>query len=187
MEKSIDVPESMPVELEVEDKELSCDENTVVLEPTIISGNISEIIWNWSNGSDQSWTLAEGPGNYTLQIDDGCTVQEYTMHVNMSTELQDDNFFYIPNVFSPNNDGINDLFQVIPNPDQTILRFEFRIFDRWGNMLFGTTNTNDGWNGEFQGIQMQPDVYVWYIKAKVDQCGLREFDLIKKGDLTIVR
>ena len=79
------------------------------------------------------------------------------------------------------------MLQVFSGPDHAILSFEFRIFDRWGTMLFRTNYLEDGWNGSFNGQQMEPGVYVWYIKAKVELCGLREIDVIKKGDVTIIR
>ena len=51
---------------------------------------------------------------------------------------------YIPNSFSPNNDGINDVFQVLGNE---IAEFEFYIFNRWGEMVFHSNSLNDAWKG----------------------------------------
>ena len=61
------------------------------------------------------------------------------------------------------------------------------MFDRWGDMMFGTTDVADGWNGTHRGIQKQPAVYVWYVKAKIELCGSREIDFYKEGGVTISR
>ena len=184
---TIEVPESTLAEVVVEDQELGCDEPMAVLEPTVMAGNIAEIKWQWSNGSTQPWIEVNSPGRYSVMVDDGCTEQKFTINVDWAAELQKENFFFVPNVFSPNNDGINEQLQVFPGPDLIIRNFEFRIFDRWGNLMFGTNNIEDSWDGIFRGSHMEPGVYVWYIKGEVDVCGMRDFNVLNKGDVTIVR
>jgi gliding motility-associated-like protein len=78
---------------------------------------------------------------------------------------------YVPNAFTPNDDGTNDVFNaqgIGIDPD----KFEMWIFDRWGNMIFYTDDMNKGWDGKVQGAEnvCQIDTYVWKIKA-VDQMG----------------
>jgi gliding motility-associated-like protein len=75
----------------------------------------------------------------------------------------------------------------VPKPDHSVLDYVVRIFDRWGNLMFATTTTDEGWDGAFRGEEMQPGVYVWYVKALVELCGWREVDVLEKGDLTIIR
>lgn len=74
---------------------------------------------------------------------------------------------YVPNAFTPNDDGINDIFypaQTGIDPDE----FEMWIFDRWGNMIFFTDDLYKGWDGHARGASnvVQIDTYVWKIKAK---------------------
>jgi gliding motility-associated-like protein len=69
---------------------------------------------------------------------------------------------YIPNAFSPNGDGLNDIF--VPKGDY-LKNFEMYIFDRWGQELFHSTDISNGWNGTVKGgnIICQEDSYVYKI------------------------
>jgi gliding motility-associated-like protein len=69
---------------------------------------------------------------------------------------------YIPNAFSPNGDGYNDNFNVVGD---YIFDFEMRIFDRWGNLVYHSTNVKNGWNGSMKGTSAIEDVYVYLINA----------------------
>jgi gliding motility-associated-like protein len=64
--------------------------------------------------------------------------------------------------------------------------YKFEVFDRWGNLMFSTTDQQASWNGFFKSKEMEPGVYVWYMVAKVSFCG-QTFDLKKYGDVTVVR
>ena len=68
----------------------------------------------------------------------------------------------IPNVFSPNNDGVNDSFKVENLSDS----WEMMIFDRWGSLVFATQQAQGaGWNGvNLQGINADPGVYFYTLK-----------------------
>jgi len=70
--------------------------------------------------------------------------------------------FYIPNAFSPNGDGTNDLFFGI---GIGIIKYEIHIFDRWGNMIFHGENLYDTWDGKANGGNdvAQQDIYVWKV------------------------
>ncbi|HXP49805.1 MAG TPA: PKD domain-containing protein, partial [Bacteroidia bacterium] len=71
---------------------------------------------------------------------------------------------YIPNAFSPNADGVNDIFTA---KGTDICSFEMYIFDRWGMLLYYTSDINDGWNGTVNGSSnvVQEDTYVYLINA----------------------
>lgn len=91
---------------------------------------------------------------------------------------------YIPNAFSPNGDEINDIFYV---HGRTEYRVEtFKIFDRWGNMLFqgGACETDDktcGWDGRYNGKMMDTGVYVYFVELEAKNNRLITFT----GDLTL--
>ena len=94
---------------------------------------------------------------------------------------------YIPNVFSPNNDNINDLFTIGSNGTDAFIN-EIMIFDRWGEMVHNQKGFNVGeeshfWDGNFNGKMCIPGVYVYIINY------LDEENQVKKvsGDLTLVR
>jgi gliding motility-associated-like protein len=67
----------------------------------------------------------------------------------------------MPNVFTPNNDGLNDAFEV-KFPD-FIKTFRMRIFDRWGKIIFDTTNPLQGWDGKYKGLNQDTGNYTWLI------------------------
>ncbi|HET6990838.1 MAG TPA: PKD domain-containing protein, partial [Bacteroidia bacterium] len=99
-------------------------------------------------------------GNYTItQIvynQFGCSD---TMQI--PVEVIPENRFYIPNTFTPNGDGLNDLFMPAV---MGVEDYRFMIFDRWGNLLFDTKDTFQGWDGRYKGNKCQEDVYVWKIE-----------------------
>jgi len=89
---------------------------------------------------------------------------------------------FIPNVFSPDNDGKNDEFKILDSATQQIV--SFRIFDRWGQLVFETDEITTGWNGVFKGKRSPAGVYVYMIEAI---CPIDGSTFLKKGDVTILR
>ncbi|MFI5221913.1 MAG: gliding motility-associated C-terminal domain-containing protein, partial [Bacteroidia bacterium] len=71
---------------------------------------------------------------------------------------------YIPNAFTPNGDGINDVFYVHSRSLET---FEIQIYDRWGEKIFSSTDITKGWDGTFQNLPCMNETYVWLIKYKI--------------------
>ena len=81
----------------------------------------------------------------------------------ITIEVQPEFTFYIPNAFTPNNDGINDVFF---GTGIGIAKYEMWIFDRWGNLIFTCTDINQTWDGTVQkagGELCQIDTYVWKV------------------------
>jgi gliding motility-associated-like protein len=72
-----------------------------------------------------------------------------------------DGTLYVPNAFSPDGDGINDVFEI---KGEEIKSFELWIYNRWGELIFHTTTMNNFWDGRFKGMANQIDVYIWKIK-----------------------
>ncbi|MCB0653260.1 MAG: gliding motility-associated C-terminal domain-containing protein, partial [Saprospiraceae bacterium] len=94
---------------------------------------------------------------------------------------------FIPNVFSPNGDGINDYFMINAGPEVSLVR-TFRVFDRWGSALFSESDflANDiqfAWNGQYRGQQVSPGVYVYFVEIEFTD-GHKE---LLSGEITVVR
>lgn len=105
----------------------------------------------------------------------GCPkVDSFHIHVIM----QD---VFIPNAFSPNGDGLNDVFHVTCR--KLINVQEFRIMNRWGNEVFSTNDINQGWNGKYKGVAQDPGVYYYMMRVSYPN-GKTQF---LKGDLTLLR
>jgi gliding motility-associated-like protein len=88
--------------------------------------------------------------------------------------------YFMPNAFTPNNDGKNDCYGI--RFWGIIQQLEFSIYNRWGERLFFTKNPNDCWDGTYKGKMQDTGVYVYMIKAKT-LCG----DTFKKGLFTLIR
>lgn len=112
----------------------------------------------------------------------GCpAIDSVTITVNPKKPL------FVPNVFTPNNDGINDVFYVFGNPAIREVR-NMTIFDRWGNNVFAAQNVpaNDqsvGWDGKFRGRDLTPQVFAFFIEVEF----LDGEVVVVKGDVTLLR
>ena len=67
----------------------------------------------------------------------------------------------MPGAFTPNGDGINDVFRIPPSLSIPVNNFS--IFDRWGNKIFSTTDAAAGWDGMYGGEQQPNGAYVWLL------------------------
>ena len=86
----------------------------------------------------------------------------------------------MPNSFTPNGDGINEVFRVPPG--SAFHLEEFSIFDRWGNRVFMTRDITKGWDGKYKNEMLQ-GTYVYYITGK----DLYGKDAVIKGMVTLIR
>ena len=73
--------------------------------------------------------------------------------------------FFIPNAFSPNYDGLNDEFLVVGNG---VEEFYMEIYNRWGELVFKSTDINYGWDGKHNEKEAQLGVYKYFVKAKTE-------------------
>ncbi|MBO9202348.1 MULTISPECIES: gliding motility-associated C-terminal domain-containing protein [Niastella] len=96
------------------------------------------------------------------------------------TVLPLDKDIFVPNVFSPNGDGKNDLLYVYSN---YIATFEMHIFNQWGQKMISITDKKQGWDGKFKGSPQPVGVYVYILKAMTTDG--RQIN--RKGSITIVR
>jgi len=102
----------------------------------------------------------------------------------------------LPNSFSPNEDGENDIFRILTNIDEdetfvngftkeggAIAEIDMRIYDRYGKMVFRTTNPHEGWDGTFKGKKVNPATYTYYVSyRRIDG---RSDEM--KGNVTLIR
>ncbi|RYZ33436.1 MAG: T9SS type B sorting domain-containing protein, partial [Sphingobacteriales bacterium] len=151
--------------------------------------NAVSIAWEPATGlscSDcNSPTLTiTGPVTYTATVSNeiGCKASD-DISITAGCESS---VLFMPNTFTPNGDGNNDLYYPMSNGVRIIKLF--RIYDRWGELLYEARDImpNEikyGWNGTYKGEQLKPDVYVWYVEAVC----LNEFPLFIKGDVSLVR
>jgi gliding motility-associated-like protein len=85
----------------------------------------------------------------------------------------------VPNAFSPNNDGNNDVLFVLG----TVTDLEFVVYNRWGQVVFKTNDRSVGWDGTFNGQPVNPGVFAYRLSGKLSNGELVE----KKGNITLIR
>ncbi|MFB6455133.1 PKD domain-containing protein [Chitinophaga sp. Hz27] len=88
---------------------------------------------------------------------------------------------YIPNAFSPNGDGLNDIFR--PLPVGIVKMNYFRVYDRWGKLMYSSTEYMKGWDGTVNGNPAGIGTYVWIVEG-VD---INQNTISQKGTVTLVR
>lgn len=88
----------------------------------------------------------------------------------------------IPNAFSPNHDGLNDVFKPVILDGKTRVDI-FNIYNRWGNLIFNTQDINTGWDGTFDSIDQPVGSYIYFITG-VSSLGKA---FVKKGNFTLLR
>ena len=86
----------------------------------------------------------------------------------------------MPNAFSPNGDGINDVLKI---EGRGIVELSFRIYNRWGEKVFETTDKNVGWDGIYKGVLQEMDVYTYAVEATL----INGQHVPLKGNITLVR
>ncbi|MCX8080463.1 MAG: gliding motility-associated C-terminal domain-containing protein, partial [Bacteroidia bacterium] len=98
-------------------------------------------------------------------------------------EVAEDFVVYIPNVFTPNGDGLNDVFNV-KGTGLKSERYLMQIFDRWGNLIYQTKDINKGWDGTVKGVPAQEGVYIYQVRVIGNgSIGKKEF----KGHVTLLK
>lgn len=87
---------------------------------------------------------------------------------------------FVPNTFTPNGDGENDILYVRSNAVEELY---FAVYNRWGQMVFETNDIKKGWDGTYNGMKADPAVFAWYLHAKC----FNGDEMNKKGNTTLIR
>ncbi len=114
------------------------------------------------------------PGTYTLHIENEICSKDTAIIIPKGLCEP-----FIPNVFSPNDDGINDIFRAEGSGFEVL---NFRVFNRWGGVVFSESNTNNGWNGKYKGSQADVGVYTYFLEIQYG-----DVRKVLKGSVTLVR
>ncbi len=147
-------------------------------QPLVLDVTIPRAQYEWSTGATTSSITIDQAGTYSLHVTGQCIDAEASMEV---IEGECDPFVYVPNTFTPNGDGRNEVFIPILNGFEG-WNYHLLVFDRWGEVIYETHNRPDGWDGTTRGTQAQIDVYV--LKVIVERDGDAQ-DFI--GHVTLVR
>jgi gliding motility-associated-like protein len=105
-----------------------------------------------------------------------------TLVVSDSTVIEPCGDYSLPNAFSPNGDGHNDLF-TLHGWSNCVSDFNFVVFDRWGEKVFETDNPAKAWDGTFRGQALDPGVYIYYLNAETSAGEKKN----KKGNISLIK
>lgn len=124
---------------------------------TLDAGNAGAT-YLWNTGATSQTIDIAAAGQYWVQVDNGnCILSDTIVVVGSPGEGS----IYIPNTFTPNTNGRNEVFTAY---GEGITEFHMRIFDRWGNLLYETTDMSHGWDGTYKGSVVQQDTYVYTVE-----------------------
>ena len=149
---------------------------TTILTPEITFTDLSigAKTWHWSFGDVLNSSSNEQHPTYEYQ-DTGTFHTQLTVTnefgctdtATQKIKIEADYLFFIPNTFTPNDDGLNEIFRPL-TLGVDVAEYDFWVFDRWGDLIFHTNNTQVGWDGRANGGQFpaQQDTYVWKITLK---------------------
>jgi len=158
---------------------ISIGNDTIICPGEVINLDPGEgyLTYLWQDGSTQQTYQVNNAGQYWVKVFDGnCEVSD-TIIVSACTLPFN---ILVPNAFTPNGDGINDLFYVIGN---NINDFEMTIYNRWGQAIFHANTLSDSWNGKFKGKDCPTGVYFYIIFYKDDLKRKHHME----GSITLIR
>ncbi|MCC6371145.1 MAG: gliding motility-associated C-terminal domain-containing protein [Bacteroidia bacterium] len=131
-----------------------------------------------AHGKNTSYIFEEA-GNYAVALlvenEMGCSDS-----IVKTIRVEQDYNFFVPNVFTPNGDGKNDLFVPV---SRGVKQYTFRVFNRWGQLIYDGIDKNLGWNGIYNGRDCPEDVYVWKASVLTKAGDIKEYS----GHVTLYR
>lgn len=167
-----------------------CNQTITQGQSTIISvaPGGSNQTYSWSPSASLSCSSCMNPvatpsvtTTYTVTITDtttGCQIIDSVIIIVKENCGQ----VFVPDAFSPNNDGQNDVLYVRGN---CLSQLDFSVYDRWGNKIFHTSDLSKGWDGKYNGQPMNTGTYVYYLKAITNDTPPKTIE--KKGNITLIR
>ncbi len=154
---------------------------------SILNFTPTEIIWSANSNCDSCLTQFVTPidqSTYivTMSDENGCVASD-----TITIFVEKNRHVFIPNAFSPDDNGLNDIFYINGGQDVAEVK-NFRIFNRWGEVVFANENfqpndPTEGWDGFFNGERLNPNVFIFFAEIEFKD-GLVK---VYKGDVTLTR
>lgn len=165
-------------------------------ECSIIANTVTQLqSTNYSGSYSYQWTPTTGLSNpnspetnatpletttYTVTVTDeyGCSLSKKVTIEVLPLEC-DEPLVFVPNTFTPNGDGKNDVLYV---RSSILKEFTLRIYNRWGELIFESSSLDKGWDGTFRGMHCEQGVYDYYLKGTC----INDETIIKKGNISLI-
>jgi gliding motility-associated-like protein len=140
----------------------------------------------WSTGETTSQIDVVTPGAYTVTVITDCFTIEQQVVIKAETDCGPKTKYFIPNIFSPNGDGLNDVFEIHFNADADVQGISGEIYDRWGNLLFASKSNPFTWDGTSDSQLLNDGVFVYRFTLQYTK-GTNVITEQVTGDVTIIR
>jgi gliding motility-associated-like protein len=139
----------------------------------------SYVSYVWSTGSTQPTLQVDKPGIYGLTVTDSsnCTGAD-SIRVIQKACMEG---VYIPTAFTPNNDNLNDVFR--PMVFGIVVKFEFSLYNRFGELIYQTNEPGKGWDGRWKGILQPANTYAWVCSYQLEGGEAK----VEKGMVSLIR
>jgi gliding motility-associated-like protein len=136
--------------------------------------------FEWADGFYGAERLVAQAGEYMINGIVDCGIFQIVLTIEQSSCVPQ---LYAPTIFSPNGDGVNDLFQLSFSQVENVLDYRLQIFSRWGQLVFESYLVEKSWNGQFHNENLEKGLYVWKLNYSTDQGRQRQ----EIGQLLLVR
>ena len=153
-----------------------CQGLSFTLQPQINDPG-SILSYEWQDGSSANTFEINAPGQYWLMLGNGCGITGDTLNV-----LPGVCRLFVPSAFTPNGDGLNDIFKA--GYGENLETFRMEIYNRWGEKIFVSDTVSKGWDGTYKNKPMPAGIYPWIISYR--DYGSETPKLIK-GTVMIIR
>lgn len=154
------------------------------------SVDATQYTWDFGDNSPQSYSLhtshtfpSDKEGDYivTLVASNG---ENCSDTAKMIIVIEEELIFYIPNSFTPDNDGYNEMFQPVFTAGFDPLNFNMLIYNRWGEIVFESNDAAIGWKGTYGNKIAKDGVYLWKIEFKETKSDKRHY---YQGHISLIR
>jgi gliding motility-associated-like protein len=133
----------------------------------------------WDDGTYGPTRTVSSAGTYTVTVSNDCGTANDDITVSV---VQCEPKPVVPNAFSPNGDGRNDVFRPVVRGQ--MFDYQLRIFNRWGELIFLSEDAHKGWDGKYKGVPVEVGTYVWWLSYKKVPGGPIN---VLKGEVTVIR
>lgn len=130
---------------------------------TNISGEIVWLVNGTSYNTEQLVMYWSQPGTYSISVTQTNGICEDVEYFTVQVSPCNDLIYYVPNAFTPDDDGFNNIFKPIFTSGFDPFDYHLTIFNRWGETIFESFDAAKGWNGYYGGQKCQDGVYTWKI------------------------
>jgi len=158
-----------------------CSKDSVILDAGNPGAN-----YLWSTGATTQTITVSTAGQYSVQVTDSndCTSSD---NINIKVDVCEENILFIPNSFSPNGDGDNDILFVRGSGIKNVKLF---IYNRWGEKVFESWSLlskydiiKKGWDGTYRGKPLNTAIFAWYAEVEFEDGN----KIYRKGNVTLIR